>query len=264
VTSGSLRLLLPPSEGKSSGGRGRPVGRRPPDDGPLSQARATVLDALATLLDGDAAKAADALLIPAGVADAALAANAAVSTSATTPALRRYTGVVYDGLGLDQLPAPVQRLAGRSVLIFSGLWGVVRGDEPIPAYRLPAKAVLPGVGVAGTFWRPILDDALPALLGRALVVDLRSGDYTAMWRPGREVAARVVSVRVLSPVPSGGLGVISYNSKHAKGRLAAALLMRAAAGQPVRSADDVAQAWLECGGPHADVTGANRVELRTA
>jgi cytoplasmic iron level regulating protein YaaA (DUF328/UPF0246 family) len=257
-----VRILLPPSEGKTSGGRGRPVSNRGPQ-APLAEPRATVLDALATLLTGEPAKSSAALLLPAGVAEDALAANAAVVRSPTTPALRRYAGVVYDGLGFDHLAPDVQRMAGRSVLILSGLWGAVRGDEPVPNYRVPAKAVLPGVGVVGTFWRPILDDALPAMLGRGLVVDLRSSDYSAMWRPRRDIAPRVVSVRVLSPLPRGGLGIVSYNSKHAKGRLAAALLSRAAAGDSLTSSEDVAQTWLRCGGAAADVTSPDHVDLFT-
>src|SRR6185437_7127979 len=158
-----VRILLPPSEGKTPGGRGRPLARRGLT-GPLAEDRAIVLDALATLLTADPGKAADALLLPAGVAATALAADSAVLSAPTSPALRRYAGVVYDGLGFDALPPDVQRLAGRTVLVFSGLWGVVRGDEAVPDYRVPAKAVLPGIGVVGTFWRPRLDEELPPML----------------------------------------------------------------------------------------------------
>lgn len=245
-----MRILLPPSEAKTAGGRGSPIGPRL--SGPLAEPRRLTLGALAGLLAADPTEAAAALALPGGVADEALAVNREVSTSRTTPALRRYSGVVYDGLGFDAMPPPVQRLAGRSVLIFSGLWGVLRGDEPVPAYRVPAKAVLPGLGVAGTFWRPRLDELLPELLGRGTVVDLRSSDYAAMWRPRGALAQQVVAVRVLSPLPRGGHGVISYNSKLAKGRLAAALLARAADGLPCRGADDVAAAWLDAGGRGAE------------
>ena len=164
-------------------------------------------------------------------------------------------------VGLD--PAEL-RLAGRSVLIFSGLFGVVRGDEPVPPYRVPAKAVLPGVGVAGTAWRPVLDETMPALLHRGgAVVDLRSSDYTAMWRPRGELGRRVITVRVLSPLPSGGLGVVSYPSKFAKGRLAGALVRRIAAGLPVRTAADVAAAWTANGGPSAEMSSPNGVVIHT-
>jgi cytoplasmic iron level regulating protein YaaA (DUF328/UPF0246 family) len=206
-------------------------------------------------------------LLPPGAVDEALRANAAVHTSGTVPALRRYAGVVYDGLASCDLDVVQQRLAARSVLIFSGLFGVVRADEPVPAYRVPAKAVLPGIGVAGTFWRPVLDEAMPQLLDRGLVVDLRSSDYSAMWRPRGDIARRTVRVRVLSPLPGGGRGVVSFPSKYAKGRLTGALLKRHTGGLPVRTAEDVAQAWLECGGVSAEVSaphaGPRTVVLHT-
>jgi cytoplasmic iron level regulating protein YaaA (DUF328/UPF0246 family) len=206
------------------------------------------VQALTELVSGDPDRAAAALLLPPGVAAEALAANALVLDSPTTPALHRYTGTVYEGFAVSSLRPDEQRLATRSTWIFSGLFGIVRGDEPVPAYRVPAKAVLPGLGVASTFWRPVLIQVLERVLRRDLIVDLRSTDYAAMWRPPARMAERVVAVRVLSPAPRGGHAVISYNSKHAKGRLAAALVRRAAAGAPVRTADDVARAWLDCGG----------------
>ena len=262
-----MKLLLPPSESKRVGGRGRPV-RIGAGPGPLAAARVTALDALRELVAGDPDDAARALALPPGVAADALAANAAVRLSRTMPALRRYTGVLYDGLGLDELAPAEQRLAYRSTYIFSGLFGVLRGDEPVPDYRVPAKAVLPGLGVAGTWWRPVLSDALPSVLTRGLVVDLRSSDYRAMWRPERETATRTVAIRILSPAPRGGHAVISFTSKLAKGHLAAALVRRVVAGDPVESAQDVLAAWRTC--RPADLTatpdaraGATQLDLYT-
>lgn len=257
-----MRILLPPSEGKTRGGRGRPLAART-DIGPLTEPRAAVLGALRTLVSGDPAAAARALLLPPGVAADALAANAAVVDSPTAMALRRYAGVVYDGLAFDTMTPAAQRIAARSTLICSGLFGVVRGDEPVPLYRVPAKAALPGLGIAGTFWRRTLHAALPPMLGPGLVVDLRSSDYAAMWRPDAATARRVVVVRVLSPTPAGGRAVISYLSKFAKGRLAAALVMRTAAGGSVQSIEDVVAAWQSCGGAGSAAVGNGHLELYT-
>jgi uncharacterized protein len=251
-----IRLLLPPSETKRSGGRGPALTRRQPHP-VLGPAREQVLTALESLLGGDDAAA--ALLLPAAVREAALQANSRVRTSATIPALRRYAGVVYDGLAFERLDAAEQRLAGRSTYVFSGLFGLVRGDEPIPEYRVPAKAVLPGVGTCATFWRRVLATALPTMLRGGLLIDLRSTDYAAMWRPDPDTARRVITVRVLSPTPSGRLAVVSYASKLAKGQLAAALVRREATGNRVRTADDVAGVWPG----RAEVSG-NHVVLYTA
>jgi cytoplasmic iron level regulating protein YaaA (DUF328/UPF0246 family) len=233
-------------------------------DSPLTEARRRAMKALQDLVNGDAEKAARALLLPPAVAADALAINAASGDSPTTPALRRYAGVVYDGLGFAELSPAEQRLAGRSVLIFSGLFGVVRGDEPVPAYRVPAKATLPGIGIASTFWRPVLTDVLADRLRRGLIIDLRSSDYAVMWRPDAQTQTRVVTVRVLSPAPRGGYAVISFNSKLAKGRLAAQLIRRHAAGEAVRGVDDVIAAWHECdGAARAELGERGRLDLFT-
>lgn len=257
-----VHILLPPSEGKTSGGRGRPLRTRTAN-GPLAGPRADALDALATLVAGDPDRAAEALLLPRGVAAAALEVDARVRDSPTTPALRRYAGVVYDGLDAATLSAAEQRLAGRSMLIFSGLFGVVRGDEAVPEYRVPGRAVLPGLGVASTFWRRHLQAALREVLRRGLVVDLRSGDYAAMWRPERDVAPRTITVRVLSRTPRGGHAVVSYTSKLAKGRLARALVQRAAAGGTVTAIADVIAAWDRAGGAGHEQTSPTHLDLRT-
>lgn len=257
-----MRILLPPSETKTAGGRGRPLDARA-DAGPLAGPRAAVRQALRTLLDGDPASAARSLLLPPGVARDALAANAALTRAPTSVALRRYAGVLYEGLAFDALSPQARGIAGRSVLICSGLFGVLRGDEAVPPYRVPAQATLPGLGIAGTFWRGVLRTALPPMLGRGLVIDLRSTDYAAMWRPDADVAPRVLGVRVLSPAPRGGYAVQSYASKLAKGRLAAALIVRAARGDPVETVDDVVAAWRECAGAADANVGPRRVELYT-
>jgi hypothetical protein len=245
-----VRILLPPSEAKNPGGRGLPLARRQRRQ-PIEDSREEVLQALEQLLAGAAEPdAARALLLPGSVADAALADNRRVRTAPTMPALDRYAGVVYDGLFLQPPSEAARTVAQREVLIFSGLFGVLRGGDPVPAYRVPAKACLPGVGVLATFWRPRLDTLLPGLLDRGPVIDLRSSDYAAMWQPGPRdpLASRVIGVRVLSPRPDGSLGVVSFASKLAKGRLTAALLERRAAGQPVETVADISAAWAVAGG----------------
>jgi cytoplasmic iron level regulating protein YaaA (DUF328/UPF0246 family) len=258
VPSAPVRVLLPPSEAKTTGGRGRPLGER--DSHPvLATHRSQLLDSLEALLRRDRASVAADLLLPASVVDDVLRANAVVRSSPTMRALHRYAGVVYDGLAYSDLDARARRVADREVLVFSGLFGVVRGDEAVPDYRVPAKANLPGIGIVGTSWRPVLDAAMPSLMGDEDLIDLRSSDYAAMWRPPRST----ITVRALSRLPSGAWGVISYNSKFAKGRLAAALVRLRAAGSPVLQADHVAAAWHDTTGLRVDIPSDNRVEIYT-
>jgi hypothetical protein len=57
--------------------------------------------------------------------------------------------------------------------------------------------------------------------------------------------------------------VISYNSKFAKGRLAAALVRRVAAGGTVTDRDDIAAAWATCGGIDVRPTPNGGLDLYT-
>ncbi len=219
------------------------------------EARAPVISSLLRLCDSP--EAGKALLLPPSVADGAVSANLAVLSAPTRAALDRYCGVLYEGLDAASLSPTERRSADRCVLIFSGLFGVLTAGEAVPEYRVPAKAVLPGIGTAASYWRGQLASLLPERLGSGLVVDLRSTDYRAMWQPSKTGVGtnRVATVRVLNRRPSGSLGVISYPSKHHKGRLAAALVRRAAAGSTAHSVDDIVDTWRELGGVGATVRG---------
>lgn len=205
----------------------------------------------------DPTEAAEALLLPPSVVGDTVAANRAALTARTMPAIERYSGVVYDGLAVATLSPDARRLADRAILIFSGLFGVLRGGDPVPAYRVPGKANVPGVGILTTFWKPCLADVMPSLLGGrsvGLIVDLRSTDYAAMWTPTREFADRLVKVRVLSVKPDGSRGVISYSSKLGKGKLARALLEHEAKHGTVTDIRTLTECWLEAGGSDALVS----------
>lgn len=254
-----MLLLLPPSEGKATGGDGPSLRSLLEGCSPsVASARAHVVDALLELVAGPPEAAAAALLLPAGVRDGALAGNRAVLDSPTMPALRRYAGVVYDGLGAAGLPAGARAAATRHVVVFSGLLGIVRADEFIPWYRVPAKAALPRVGIASTYWRTVLGPVMTAALEAepdGLVVDLRSSDYASMWRPAPSEAPRVASVRVLTERANGSRAVVSFDSKLGKGRLAQALLRRQARARSPLAVADVVAAW-------ARVEPAGRAEVR--
>ena len=257
-----MRLLLPPSEAKTPGGRGASLSRSGFGADVLGDRRGDLCALVERTAAGPRADAVAAFHLPAGAAADAIAVNRSVSTSGTRPALDRYAGVVYAGLAAPSMTPAERRVANRTVLVFSGLFGVVGGGERVPDYRVPAAAQLAGVGTLGGFWRPVLTECMPARLGRTgIVVDLRSSDYAAMWRPGPSLLRRVVVIRMLSVKPDGTLGVISYNSKLAKGKLARALIARVAGGGTVGTVDDVAAVWIELGGTAHRVEAGGQVRL---
>ena len=210
-----MLILLPPWEGKTAPGTGSPVDLEAlVYADALTESRRKLLAALAALAELPVERAVSMLAVSAGQAGE-VAVDAELSSAPAGPAAAVYTGVLYDHLRLPELP---KRAQGR-VLIASALWGVVRPTDRIPYYRFSAKAKLKGIGGLAAFWRPALTAALPDQEG-TLVVDMRSGAYSAAWKPKR---AELLAVRAFSEV-KGKRKPVSHMAKAVRGEVARALL----------------------------------------
>jgi cytoplasmic iron level regulating protein YaaA (DUF328/UPF0246 family) len=205
-------LLLPPSEGKAEGGSARRA-TWSPDSGSLgsrlTEQRLEVVEALAAVHGGN-----EKLL---GVKGdhllRAQSANTSLVGAATLPAWQRYTGVVWDHLDPASLPAADR----RRILVVSGLLGLVRGDDPVPDYRLKMGANLPPLGKLSIWWRKPLTTELRRLAGRHVVVDLLPQEHrAALDLSGLEG----VSLTLVDPTGKPG----GHFAKAAKGELARAIL----------------------------------------
>jgi uncharacterized protein len=204
-------VLLPPSETKAPGGDGAPLDLAALSAPELTPVRREIIEALGKLA-GDVPASRTALgLSP--KQDDEIARNAELWTSPTRPALERYTGVLYDALDVGSLTRAQRARAGRRLAVGSALFGLVRAEDPIPAYRLSAGSALPGLPTLRALWKPAL---CPVLAGIGeLVVDLRSASYAALAPvPG------AVTLEVLSERPDGTRSVVSHFNKAHKGRLA--------------------------------------------
>ncbi|NHD17182.1 MULTISPECIES: peroxide stress protein YaaA [Actinopolyspora] len=209
-----MLVLLPPSETKSSGGDGPPLRLETLSFEQLNPTRERLALALAELGED----------LPASLAALGLSErqageverNAALWDSPTRPALERYTGVLYDALDVGSLSAAERSRADARLAVVSALFGVVRGGDPVPAYRLSAGSSVPGIGGLRGVWRPELTPLLRAQPGP--VVDLRSGAYAALAK-----LPDAVEVRVVTEDSAGTRKAVSHHNKAHKGRLARAL-----------------------------------------
>ncbi|MFD5752999.1 peroxide stress protein YaaA [Streptomyces sp. NPDC127033] len=226
-----MLVLLPPSEGKAASGRGAPLKPESLSLPGLAGARAAVLDELVELCAADEDKAREVLGLSEGLRGE-IAKNVALRTAGARPAGEIYTGVLYDALGLATLDPAARRRAGKSLLVFSGLWGAVRTGDRIPSYRCSMGVRLPGLGALGAYWRTPMESALPEAAeeaGGGLVLDLRSSAYATAWKPKGELAGRTATVRVLHAATDPVTGVekrsvVSHFNKATKGRLVRDLL----------------------------------------
>jgi cytoplasmic iron level regulating protein YaaA (DUF328/UPF0246 family) len=244
-------VLLPPSETKATGGQDTPLDLDTLGFPALTAVRRRLLDALVrSSADPEAARTA------LGVSPRQLdlvEANGALPTAPTLPALRRYTGVLYDALGYGTLPRAARARADASLAVASALFGVVRATDPIPAYRLSAGSVLPEVGPLPPVWRPALGSVLAAIDGP--VLDFRSGAYAAL-----APLPDALTARVLTEQPDGSRKVVSHFSKHYKGQLVRALVSSRA------TVDDLAGVLRVArrAGFRAEQTGASSFDLVTS
>ncbi|MGH3414042.1 MAG: peroxide stress protein YaaA [Marmoricola sp.] len=218
-----MLILLPPSEGKTSPRRGRPLQLDGLSFPGLTGARRTVLDALVNLCHDDADKAAAVLGLGPTQADQ-VDVDAGLLHAPAARADRVYSGVLYDALGLASLDASARRRASRWLAVQSALFGLLRPADRIPAYRLSGGVDVPGPGRLSSYWREPLDAVVPQVVGDGLLVDLRSTTYAAFWRPGPGLAARTATIRVLQE-RGGRRTVVSHFNKATKGRLVRDLLL---------------------------------------
>ena len=243
-------LLLPPSETKAVGGVGAPLDHSAltcPELTPVREKIAHALVELAADVPGSLA----ALALSERQADE-VQRNAELWRSPTMPALARYTGVLYDALDLPTLKKGERDRAFHRLAIASALFGVVRGGDPIPAYRLSGGSALPSIGPLGALWRPALEPALAEI--DDFIVDLRSGPYATLAR-----IPHAVTVRVVSEDGSGVRKAVSHFNKAHKGLLARALVVSRAEPKNLNGLVKVAKA----AGFRVEKTGDRTADLFT-
>jgi uncharacterized protein len=227
-TAVQLGLLLPPSEGKAVGGDGPVWDAGLGRFGELAGRRTTLVRRLARLRGGN-----EKLLGIGGKhLAAARLANSSLATALSLPAWRRYTGVVWDGLDVASLSPDARRRAMSSVVVVSGLLGLVGLDDPLPEYRLKIGASLAPYGKLSTWWRPVLAAPLSTWAARRFVVDLLPNEHRSAC-----TAADVRGVQITFVERNGKAA--GHDAKLAKGRLARHLLT--AGGHPM----DALQSWTD-------------------
>lgn len=136
-------ILIPPSEGKTSGGKGKPV--KP------TKAQHKMIDRLLNF-DGDWSK---LLGVKGKALDEAVEANQSVLASPTMPAIERYSGVVYDGIDYPGLSKDGRQFFDKHVRIVSALFGLLKPKDGIPNYKLKIEKL-----DAARYWQPIITKAL--------------------------------------------------------------------------------------------------------
>ena len=215
-----MLILLPPSEGKSAPPQGPPIDLAALSFPSLTKTRRGVLAALIRVSRADPEEAAAVLGL--GTTQLAeIASNRRLRHQPCAPAIRVYSGVLYEALNHGTMTGRSRDRLQQHAVISSALWGLVRPDDLIPAYRLSGGVSLPGIGTLAAAWRPSVAHVISAT--DDLIIDLRSSTYLALGPVPREDADRAVTVRVLQE-RDGRRTVVSHSNKATKGRLVRTLM----------------------------------------
>ena len=239
-----MLLLLPPSETKRDGGMdGTTLDLASFRFGSLSRQRGQVVAAVARLSRSVSGSMSALSLGPTQRFE--VDRNRVVSSSPVMPVIDRYTGVLYDSLGAASLPASARRFAGQHLVIHSAMFGLVRGDDLIPAYRLSHNSRLPGLSLR-RHWRDAITEVLRGEPG--LILDLRSDAYAALG----PAPASVLAIRVVAEDQRGRRVALSHANKAGKGAFARAV---AVAGLVHTSVESLLE-WASASGIRLEQTEA--------
>jgi cytoplasmic iron level regulating protein YaaA (DUF328/UPF0246 family) len=234
-----MLVLLPPSETKHPGGRGRPLQLDRLALRALNPERERVIDALVALAADEDAAARVLKLSDRQRGD--IAHNAALRTGPTMAAVDRYTGVLFDALDAASLDAAARRWLGGHVLIQSAPFGPVGALDPIPAYRLGAGISVPGIPALRRLWAGPVETALAGASAR-FILDLRSEAYAALGPVPSGVST--VFLRVVTAGEDGTTRALNHFNKHAKGEL----VRRLATDRPRISSVAALRTWASASG----------------
>ena len=256
---GEMLILLPPSEGKTPAPAGNaPVCFADLSFPELTAERESVLEELAAVSAGPDALA--ELKVGASL-EAEVERNTRLLTEPAQPAIRTYTGVLFEALDYASFSPAERDAAHWSLLISSALWGILRPEDAIPAYRLSMGVKLGSVGALASFWKGALGTALEATAKDQLILDCRSAAYAKSWvtPPSQTLAVRVERVAT-----DGSRKVVSHMAKHYRGLFARYLIQSGLAARPIDGStagiaeflEAVSEDWsVECTLPTARKAG---------
>lgn len=160
--------------------------------------------------------------------------------------------------GQGNQPQGLQRQLKELTLVFSALFGPVRLTDLITPHRLSGSVKLPGQGSVASIWSKALKELLTQQLSGHVVVDLRSAEYGAMYRPTRGSDCLLLNIGVAKVNPATGKRtVVSHWAKHTRGLLAGALLRAVASGRISGSDGDVDEILQVAAG----LAGVKEVEI---
>lgn len=178
-----IYTLFSPSEGKRPGGKGAPL-----HDGALLfglAPRAKILTAYDAIANGEDLEAAQVLF---GLKKASGPYRHHIYKAATMPAVARYNGVAYEYLDIATLDKDALTYLNSNLIIFSNLFGALRGGNLIPNYKVKQGNSIGGIA-PDHFYKAAFNDRIDTMIDAHEILDLRAGYYDKFYKPAKPVTA---------------------------------------------------------------------------
>jgi cytoplasmic iron level regulating protein YaaA (DUF328/UPF0246 family) len=148
-----------------------------------------------------------------------MAENAEMDTAPTLPAIERYTGVMYDAIDHQSLDGDAREVFENSVIIMSGLFGMVRPFDMIPAYKLKMGGKLLRGKTCSAVWKRAITKSLAESADGRVIWDLLPIEHSAAWDSSMVPYKTRFTVKFLERNASGEMRTINHWSKLLKGAL---------------------------------------------
>ena len=100
-------------------------------------------------------------------------------------AIERYQGVAYDYLKYNELNAEAQEYLKQNTIIFSNLYGPLRGGDTIANYKVKQGNDIGSI-VPDKFYKERFTYQLDLYLGKDEILDLRAGYYDKFYKVTKE------------------------------------------------------------------------------
>jgi len=168
-----MKILIPPSEGKS---RVKATGTIFSDTNFKFKRHVNQVVRLLELIDDE-----DLRSVYGTSTEKALGfhrQNQDIFNSSCAPAIERYTGVVYEHIDWMSLSEKAKKYMGKYVFIFSGLFGMLTPNTPIPDYKLKMNVLS-----LQHHWNPILTEALK---NEKPIIDLLPQVHRKAYKPNNK------------------------------------------------------------------------------
>ncbi|WP_456432406.1 YaaA family protein [Nitratifractor sp.] len=179
----ALRILLAPSEGKRPGGEGSfdPCTLFGEELCPL---RRELIAAYEAIITGGDDETLHTLFGLKKESEIARYRGETLLGSPVRKALERYDGVAFDALDYPSLGSEAQRYLDDRVVIFSNLFGPVRGGDRLPDYRVSQGAAV-GEHRVDRLYKEAASSLLEEAFDGDEILDLRAGYYDRFYKPAR-------------------------------------------------------------------------------